>query len=108
MFGKKVDKIIKSAGEAGDSLFTSKEEVGEIVNNRHSSDMMSDSWLSKNIRPLVFLITIAAFVGMLAANGFGIAFSIEMFQLVGQLLGLMIGFYYGGRSVEKVIKKLWK
>jgi len=108
IFKDKASNIVKEVGNTGDKLFSSKEEMGEITNDSHSKDMMSDSWLSKNIRPLVFLLTIAAFIGMLVANGFGVVFAIEMFQLVGKLLSLMIGFYYGGRSIEKGIDKIAK
>lgn len=98
-----VGDAVEKTGEAGDKLFTSDEERIAVSQELHKTDMMSDSWLSKNVRPLVFLASIIVFFGMVIADGFGVVFSMELFQLVGTILGSMITLYFGGRSVEKGI-----
>jgi hypothetical protein len=98
-----VGNVVEKTGDAGDKLFTSDEERIAVSQKMHETDMMSDSWLSKNIRPLAFAASIIVFFGMVIADGFGVIFSMELFQLVGTILGSMITLYFGGRSVEKGI-----
>jgi membrane protein DedA with SNARE-associated domain len=98
-----VGEVVEKAGDAGDKLFTSDEERITVSQQMHQVDMMSDSWLSKNVRPLVFLSSIIVFFGMIIADGLGTKFSVDLFQLVGAILGSMITLYFGGRSVEKAI-----
>jgi len=66
-------------------------------------DMLSDSWLSKNIRPLVLayltvMFTLAFFLS--AENDF----AGQMINTFQSLLLWVYGFYFGGRSLEKIIK----
>lgn len=94
-------------GDAGDKLFTSKEEKMELVNQRHENDMHSDSWLSKNIRPLVFLITIATLLGMTISSGLGVVLASEAWVIIRSTIALEVAFYFGGRSLEKISNKFF-
>ena len=81
-------------------------EMQEIT-KRWSSDMMSDSWLSKNIRPLsLAFLTLTLFIYVIldsSLEGFKIAS--EWISLLGNLLMLTYGGYFGARTLEKIRKK---
>lgn len=83
-----------------------KQEMQEVT-KRWESDMLSDSWLSKNIRPLTLaFLTITLFIYIIldsALDGFKI--DKEWIDLLSSLLLLVYGGYFGARTVEKVIKK---
>lgn len=80
-------------------------EMQEIT-KRWSSDMMSDSWLSKNIRPLsLAFLTLTLFIYVIldsSLEGFKIAS--EWISLLGNLLMLTYGGYFGARTLEKIRK----
>jgi hypothetical protein len=79
------------------------------VTKRWQSDMNSDSWLSKNIRPLsLAFLTISLFIYIIldsSLNSFSVADN--WIELLGSLLLLVYGGYFGMRSVEKVAQT-WK
>jgi len=81
------------------------QEMREI-SNRWSSDMTSDSWLSKNIRPLsLAFLTITLFIYIIldsSLNGFQIAD--KWIDLLSSLLLLVYGGYFGARALEKIQK----
>ena len=83
-----------------------KQDVTEMeeVTKRWQSDMLSDSWLSKNIRPLsLAFLTLALFLYIIldsAIEGFKI--NEAWIDLLSSLLLLVYGGYYGARAVEKV------
>jgi len=76
------------------------------VTKRWSSDMSSDSWLSKNIRPLsLAFLTLTLFIYVIldsSLEGFKIAG--EWISLLGNLLMLTYGGYFGARTLEKIRK----
>ena len=76
------------------------------ISKRWSSDMMSDSWLSKNIRPLsIAFLTITLFIYIIldsSLEGFKIAE--QWVSLLGNLLMLCYGGYFGARTLEKIRK----
>ena len=76
------------------------------VTKRWSSDMNSDSWLSKNIRPLsLAFLTLTLFIYVIldsSLEGFKIAG--EWISLLGNLLMLTYGGYFGARTLEKIRK----
>ena len=77
----------------------------EEVTKRWQSDMLSDSWWSKNIRPLsLAFLTLALFLYIIldsAIEGFKI--NEAWIDLLSSLLLLVYGGYYGARAVEKVV-----
>jgi len=78
------------------------EKVATVaVTKRWEADMLSDSWLSKNVRPLALLHMLAALDVMLVCALFGALVPDTYLTLVGTLLTTMVGAYFIGRTVEK-------
>ena len=77
-------------------------EAQELT-KRAEADMRSDSWLSKNIRPmtLIFILTVYTVFAMMSA--FGHNANEEYVTLLGQWGMLIMSFYFGGRTLEKII-----
>jgi hypothetical protein len=117
-------ELIKGVGGVIDNLHTSKEEKLEAekkikdmimgyeaemqkqVTERWSMDMKSDSWLSKNIRPLVLIFLVVSTVLLVFIDAGVIAFEVKSswVDLLQLVLITVIGAYFGGRSLEKVKK----
>ena len=107
-----------------DNLHTSKEEkleaerkVKELIasyevqmekeiSSRWDADMKSDSWLSKNVRPLVLIFLVVSTVLMIFIDAGVISFNVEAkwTDLLQLVLITVIGAYFGGRSLEKTKK----
>ena len=116
--------LVKGVGGVIDNLHTSKEEkleakqkMKELISNyevemekqitdRWKSDMASDSWLSKNVRPLVLVFLVITTVLMIFIDAGMISFEVEAkwTDLLQLVLITVIGAYFGGRSLEKVKK----
>ena len=117
-------ELIKGVGGVIDNLHTSGEEklaaeqkIKELVSSyeiemekniteRWKMDMQSDSWLSKNIRPLVLVFLVVSTVLMIFIDAGTINFIVEdkWTDLLQLVLITVIGAYFGGRSLEKVKK----
>jgi len=77
-------------------------EAQELT-KRQEADMASDSWLSKNIRPMTLIAILSGyfiFAGLSAAK---IDVNSEYVQLLGQWGMLIMSFYFGGRTLEKIM-----
>ena len=74
------------------------------LTGRHVADMSSDSWLSKNIRPLTLVAIFTGYFtfGIMDANG--IKANESYVQLLGQWGMLVMSFYFGGRTLEKIME----
>tara|TARA_R110002074_G_scaffold244895_2_gene416764 strand:+ start:27 stop:422 length:396 start_codon:yes stop_codon:yes gene_type:complete len=117
--------LVKGVGGVIDNLHTSKEEklaaeqkIKELIANyeiemeknitdRWKADMNSDSWLSKNVRPLVLIFLVVCTVLMIFIDAGSINFVVEAkwTDLLQLVLITVIGAYFGGRSYEKRNKK---
>jgi len=77
-------------------------EAQELT-KRHTADMASDSWLSKNIRPgtLIFILIVYTVFAMMSAYGYNANESYV--TLLGQWGMLIMSFYFGGRTLEKIM-----
>lgn len=75
------------------------------VSDRWKSDMASDSWLSKNIRPMTLVYLLTAYLCMAVLDGFGFKIAEAYVTLLGQWGMLVMGAYFGGRTLEKVMGK---
>ena len=77
-------------------------EAQELT-KRQQADMASDSWLSKNIRPmtLVFILLTYTVFGMMSA--WDIEVNSNYVELLGQWGMLIMSFYFGGRTLEKIM-----
>ena len=74
----------------------------ENVTERWRSDMGSDSWLSKNIRPLALIAIFIAYFMFTAMSAFGYNAQESYVQLLGQWGQIIFLAYFGGRTVEKL------
>jgi len=74
------------------------------VSNRWSADMSSDSWLSKNVRPMTLIFILAIYTLMAFTSGFGLDIPISYVELLGQWGMLIMSAYFGGRTIEKVFE----
>ena len=124
IFSSGATELIKGVGGVIDSLHTSGEEklaaeqkIKELVSSyeiemekniteRWKMDMQSDSWLSKNIRPLVLVFLVVATVLLIFIDAGAISFTVQdkWTDLLQLVLITVIGAYFGGRSLEKVKK----
>ena len=116
--------LVKNVGGVIDNLHTSKEEKLEAeqkiknmimgyeaemqkqVAERWKMDMQSDSWLSKNIRPLVLIFLVVCTMLLIFVDAGVIKFEVKdtWVDLLQLVLITVIGAYFGGRSLEKVKK----
>ena len=114
-------KLVKDVGGVLDDLTTSKEEklaaqqkIKELISNhelemqkqvtnRWEADMKSDSWLSKNVRPLVLIFLVVCTMLLIFIDAGAINFSVKdsYVDLLQLVLITVIGAYFGGRSFEK-------
>jgi uncharacterized membrane protein (DUF106 family) len=76
-------------------------EAQEIT-KRQEADMGSDSWLSKNIRPLSLIALFFAYIIFAIMSAFGINTNDNYTMLLGQWGQLAFGFYFGSRGLEKI------
>ena len=116
--------LVKSVGGVIDNLHTSKEEklaaelkikqlisdyeveMEKNITSRWEADLKSDSWLSKNVRPLVLIFLIVCTMLLIFIDAGTIKFIVEpkWTDLLQLVLITVIGAYFGGRSLEKVKK----
>ena len=124
IFNSGATELVKSVGGVIDNLTTTDEEraeaklkIEEMVGNldiqmqkevsaRWTQDMNSDSWLSKNVRPLtlVFLTFIFVILSFFDGNVGGFEVSQEYIPVYQTLLMVVYGAYFAGRSIEKIKK----
>ena len=116
--------LVKGVGGVIDNLHTSAEEkleaerkIKELVANyqiemeknitsRWEADLKSDSWLSKNVRPMVLIFLIVCTMLLIFIDAGAIKFNVKdsYIDLLQLVLITVIGAYFGGRSLEKVKK----
>tara|TARA_R100000008_G_scaffold76798_1_gene56860 strand:+ start:385 stop:777 length:393 start_codon:yes stop_codon:yes gene_type:complete len=124
IFSAGASDLVKNVGGVIDNLHTSKEEKLEAerkikdmimgyeaemqkqVTERWKVDMQSDSWLSKNIRPMVLIFLVVSTVLLIFIDAGIIQFEVKAswVDLLQLVLITVIGAYFGGRSLEKVKK----
>ena len=121
IFSGGASELVNSVGGVLDNLTTTKEEKQEAkrklkelilsheaqmeknITDRWSADMNSDSWLSKNVRPLVLIFLVVCTMLMIFIDAGTIQFTVEekWTDLLQLVLITVIGAYFGGRSLEK-------
>ena len=114
--GGKVSGIIEAIGSSKELTAIEKEmlvkeleqDVAEMqeVTKRWDSDMSSDSWLSKNIRPLsLAFLTLSLFIYVILDSSLkSFKIDAQWISLLGNLLMLVYGGYFGARTLEKIRK----
>jgi hypothetical protein len=80
----------------------------ENVTRRTEADMASDSWLSKNIRPMTLIFLLVAYSGFAVASIFDFETRGAYVELLGQWGMLVMSFYFGGRTMEKIADRVKK
>ena len=125
IFSSAGSTLVDSVGSVIDNLVTTDDErlaakaklkqivldhearMEQNITDRWTSDMNSDSWLSKNVRPLVLIFLIVCTMLLIFIDAGTIAFTVEdkWTDLLQLVLITVIGAYFGGRSVEKFKKK---
>jgi hypothetical protein len=86
-------------------LATLNAEVAEQheLTERLKADMGSDSWLSKNIRPMTLIAILSGYFVFAGLSAAKVEVNSEYVQLLGQWGMLIMSFYFGGRTLEKII-----
>jgi hypothetical protein len=77
-------------------------EAQELT-KRAQADMLSDSWLSKNIRPMTLIAILAGYFVFAMMSAFNMDTNTKYVELLGQWGMLIMSFYFGGRTLEKII-----
>jgi hypothetical protein len=119
--GKLVDKLIpdpkaqaqaklelaKMAQDGELAKMANETKLYEVEQNnltgRHTADMGSDSWLSKNIRPLTLIAILTGYFVFALMSAFNLDTNAAYVELLGQWGMLIMSFYFGGRTLEKII-----
>ena len=121
LFSGGASKLVESVGGVLDNVITTDEEKQEAkrklkevilsheaemeknITDRWSADMNSDSWLSKNVRPMTLIFLVVSTVLMIFIDAGTIQFTVEekWTDLLQLVLITVIGAYFGGRSLEK-------
>ena len=121
LFSGGTSKLVESVGGVLDNLTTTKDEKLEEkrklkelimsheaemernITDRWQADMNSDSWLSKNVRPMILIFLVVSTVLMIFIDAGTIQFTVEekWTDLLQLVLITVIGAYFGGRSLEK-------
>ena len=125
LFSGGASKLVESVGGVLDNVITTKDEKLEAkrklkelilsheaemernITDRWQADMNSDSWLSKNVRPMTLIFLVVSTVLMIFIDAGTIQFTVEekWTDLLQLVLITVIGAYFGGRSLEKTKKK---
>jgi len=124
--GKILDRVLPdpTAAAAAKAELIKMEQEGELArmanetklyeteqNNltqRVQADMASDSWLSKNIRPMTLIFLLIAYSGFAIASIFEYETRGAYVELLGQWGMLVMSFYFGGRTMEKIADRVKK
>ena len=75
----------------------------EELPKRLQADMSSDSWLSKNIRPMTLVFILITYTAFGLMSAWDIEVNNNYVELLGQWGMLIMSFYFGGRTLEKII-----
>ena len=79
-------------------------EAQELT-KRQEADMASDSWLSKNIRPMTLIAILAGYFTFAMMSAFDMDTNKAYVELLGQWGMLIMSAYFGGRTLEKIMAK---
>ena len=125
IFSAGASNLVESVGGVIDDLVTTDDErlaakaklkqivldheakMEQNITDRWTADMNSDSWLSKNVRPLVLIFLIVCTMLLIFIDAGALSFTVEekWTDLLQLVLITVIGAYFGGRTAEKFKKK---
>jgi hypothetical protein len=119
--GKLIDKLIpdpeaKAKAQLDLAKLAQDGELAQMANDaklfeveqnnlteRLKADMSSDSWLSKNIRPMTLLLILGGYFTFAMMSAFDYDTNRSYVELLGQWGMLVMSFYFGGRTLEKIM-----
>ncbi len=115
---KLIDRILpdpaaKAAAKVALMEASQKGELAQIqadmseqaeLTKRLQADMRSDSWLSKNIRPMTLIYILTAYAIFATGSAFNVNVNQNYVELLGQWGMLIMSFYFGGRTLEKIME----
>lgn len=115
--GKLIDKLIpdpeaKAKAQLDLAKLAQEGQLAQIqadtaeqieLTKRMQADMASDSWLSKNIRPMTLIFILGAYFIFAMMSAFGSNANEKYVELLGQWGMLIMSFYFGGRTLEKIM-----
>ncbi len=96
-------QIMSMANEARKAELEADMKEAEELTKRQQADMASDSWLSKNIRPMTLIAILAGYFIFAMMSAFNMETNSKYVELLGQWGMLIMSFYFGGRTLEKII-----
>lgn len=110
------DPAAKAAAQAELQKLAQEGELAKMANetklfeteqnnltDRLKADMASDSWLSKNIRPMTLIAILVGYFTFAMMSAFGLETNRSYVELLGQWGMLIMSFYFGGRTLEKIM-----
>jgi len=110
--GKLIDKLIPDPEQKAKAQLELAKMANETdlykseqnnLTDRLKADMASDSWLSKNIRPLTLVYILVAYMALAILDAALVDIADSFVELLGQWGMLVMSFYFGGRTLEKII-----
>ena len=115
--GKILDKVIpdpeaKAKAQAALMEMQQKGELAQLqadmneqdnLTKRMEADMKSDSWLSKNIRPMTLVFILITYTAFGLMSAWDLEVNNNYVELLGQWGMLIMSFYFGGRTLEKIM-----
>lgn len=120
--GKLIDKLIpdpeaKAKAQLDLAKMAQDGELAKMANDtklyeteqnnlteRQKADMASDSWLSKNIRPITLIYILVSYLMLAILDASAMDIADSFVELLGQWGMLVMSFYFGGRTLEKIIE----
>lgn len=100
---KAEQELQKMANDARLAELNADNVEAQEVTKRQSFDMASDSWLSKNIRPMTLIAILAGYFTFAMMSAFDIDTNKAYVELLGEWGMLIMSFYFGGRTLEKIV-----
>ncbi len=119
--GKLIDKLIpdpeaKAKAQLDLAKMAQDGELAKMANDtklyeveqnnlteRMQADMASDSWLSKNIRPMTLIYILVSYLVLAILDAAALDIADAFVELLGQWGMLVMSFYFGGRTLEKIM-----
>ena len=116
--GKLIDKLIpdpeaKAKAQLELATLAQNGELAQLqadmneqnnISERWKADLGSDSWLSKNVRPMTLVALLVAYFIFATASAFDIIVKQAYVELLGQMIMLIVSAYFGGRTLEKIVE----
>jgi len=96
-------ELIKMQQEGRLAELNADNVEAQELTKRHTADMASDSWMSKNVRPATLIFILSVYTAFAIMSAFEINVHQPYVELLGQWGMLIMIFYFGGRTLEKIM-----